>query len=144
MTNAPECNQVDKIDPSRRFPVSLTLPDYLPYTLNSGAEGHITGFRMGDIAYLPQLAGSTQWLNAGRTTPPFSLVSPAQVEFHPSGDVLVATVNDSAEIHVLTVGLDSLPSTQQVAMAAASACRTLTACLRRPGYNRERPYPLQC
>ena len=142
MTNAPECNQVDKIDPSRRFPASLPLPDYLPYTLKSGAEGHITGFRMGDIAYLPQLAGSTQWLNAGRTNLPFSLLSPAQVGFHPSGDVLVATVNDSTEIHVFTVGLDSLASTQQVAMGAASACRTPMTCLRRPGYNRERPCPL--
>lgn len=97
------------------FPVSLTIHRDLLYVLNAGGEGNITGFSFNRWdGLLTQLADSTRSLEAGGTSPPNFLNSPAQVGFSPLGDKLVITVKgaltNEPKIHVYTVGANGLPS----------------------------------
>ena len=103
---------VDKVNSGGDFPVSLTLNHDLLYVLNSGGDGNITGFELSQDGRLKPIAGSTRSLNAGGTSPPFFLVSPAQVGFSPSGDFLVVTIKGTNEIRVFMVDEDGLPSSQ--------------------------------
>ncbi len=92
------------------FPASLTLRHRLLYVLNSGGEGNITGFILGNNGRLTPLAGSTRSLNASGSNPPFFLVSPAQVGFSPGGDFLAVTVKGTNLIHVFPVDSTGLPA----------------------------------
>lgn len=101
---------VDKVPSGGAFPVSLTHHKDLLYVLNSGGDGNITGFAVGNSGQLTPLADSTRSLNAGGTNPPFFLASPAQVEFSPNGNILVVTEKGTNEIHVFSVDANGLPA----------------------------------
>ncbi len=103
---------VDKVSSGGDFPVSLTLNRDLLYVLNSGGDGNITGFKLSPSGRLTPIAGSTRSLDVDGASPPFFLVSPAQVGFSPSGDVLVVTIKGTNEIRVFSVDEDGVPSSQ--------------------------------
>lgn len=104
----------DTVASGGQFPVSLALHDNLLYVLNSGGDGNITGFTVGEAGRVTHLNGSTRSLHAGGSNPPSFLVSPAQVGFSPAGDKLLVTVKGSNDIHVFTLGVDGLPSRRPV------------------------------
>ena len=56
----------------------------LLYVLNSGGDATISGFSVGSSGQLTPLSGSTRSLGVGGGSPPFFLVSPAQVGFTPT------------------------------------------------------------
>jgi 6-phosphogluconolactonase (cycloisomerase 2 family) len=58
------------------------------YVLNAGGSGNISGFRVRANGELVPLEGSTQPLSNGGTG---DSPQPAQISFHPSGDLLVVT-----------------------------------------------------
>jgi len=108
---------VEVVPSGGQFPVSLTFNWNLLYVLNAGGDGNITGFRVNYGGHLTPIDGSTRWLNAGGSNPPFFLASPAQVGFSPRGDRIVVTVKDvNADhlIHVFGVDDNGLPSAQPV------------------------------
>jgi 6-phosphogluconolactonase (cycloisomerase 2 family) len=70
------------------MPISLTVHRSTVYVLNAGGSGNISGFRLQSDGTLRQLDGSTQPLsNGGAGASP----QPAQISFHPDGNVLVVT-----------------------------------------------------
>jgi 6-phosphogluconolactonase (cycloisomerase 2 family) len=70
------------------MPISLTLHRNTLYVLNAGGSGNISGFRLRSNGTLSPLDGSTQPLsNGGAGDSP----QPAQVSFHPDGNLLVVT-----------------------------------------------------
>jgi 6-phosphogluconolactonase (cycloisomerase 2 family) len=78
----------DVVDSGGVMPISLTFHGGILYVLNAGESGNISGFRLEKNGSLTPLAGSTQPLsNAGVGPSP----QPAQVSFHPSGNLLVVT-----------------------------------------------------
>ena len=103
---------VDKVHSGGDFPVSLTLHRDLLYVLNSGGDGNITGFKLKKDGRLTPIAGSTRSLNVGGASPPFFLVSPAQVGFNPSGDFLVVTIKGTNEIRVFSIDEEGVPNAQ--------------------------------
>ena len=103
---------VNKVDSGGDFPVSLTLHRNVLYVLNSGGGANITGFKLGRHGRLTPIPGSTRSLDAGGMSPPFFLVSPAQVGFSPWGDFLVVTIKRTIEIRVYLVDADGRPSSQ--------------------------------
>jgi 6-phosphogluconolactonase len=109
----------DKVPSGGEFPVSLALRDELLYVLNSGGDGNITGFTVGDTGLLTPLPGSTRSLQAGGRNPPFFLVSPAQVGFSPAGDKLIVTVKGSNDIHVFSLDARGLPGERPVTTKSA-------------------------
>lgn len=120
---------VYKVDSGGDFPSSLTQHGRLLYVLNSGGEGNITGFTVGHNGHLTPLAGSTRSLNTGGVNPPFFLVSPAQIQFDPSGDMLVVTVkepgdnvpgNGPGEIRVFPLDDYGLPKEPVTTIAAGT------------------------
>ena len=80
-------------------PISLTVRRGLLYALNAGS-GTISGFRVAHNGTLSPLVGSTT---------PIAGSGPAQVEFSPSGGVLVVTDKATNTIDTLTVGSNGLP-----------------------------------
>ncbi len=98
------------------FPVSLTIHRDLLYVLNAGGEANITGFTFHRDGQLTPLDDSTRSLEAGGTSPPNFLNSPAQAGFSPLGDKLVVTVKGALthdpKIHVFTISPNGLPSEQ--------------------------------
>jgi len=119
---------VDKVSSGGDFPSSLTIHRNLLYVLNSGGKGNITGFTVGHKGSLTPLAGSTRSLNTGGVNPPFFLVSPAQIQFDPSGDMLVVTIkepgdnvpgNGPGEIRVFPLDDNGLPGKKPVTTIAA-------------------------
>src|SRR5262249_53477208 len=81
------------------FPISLTVHDGLPYVLNAGGEGNITGFTVEEGGALLPLPGSTRPLSGNST-------GPAQVEFTPDGEHLVVAEKSTNRLDVYTVGDD--------------------------------------
>ncbi|CAN5323351.1 hypothetical protein BH20ACT24_BH20ACT24_16070 [soil metagenome] len=66
------------------MPISLTLHGDVLYVLNALGLGNIVGFRVADDGTLTSLSGSKRKLSA-------PLSNPAQVQFNPSGTVLMVT-----------------------------------------------------
>jgi 6-phosphogluconolactonase (cycloisomerase 2 family) len=97
---------VDKVGSGGVRPVSLTQHHNLLYVLNAGTAteaGAIAGFRVGPRGTLTPLAGSSRplsQLNSGG----------AQVQFSPSGRLLVVTERLTNRILTYTLGADGLPS----------------------------------
>jgi 6-phosphogluconolactonase (cycloisomerase 2 family) len=85
-------------------PISLTVHGRLLYVLNAGSDT-ISGFRVSQAGLSP-LEGSTRPLSGAGT-------DPAQVQFSPSGDLLVVTEKATNLIDTYTVGTDGLPSGPQ-------------------------------
>jgi 6-phosphogluconolactonase len=78
----------DVVDSGGMMPISLTVHGNTVYVLNAGGSGNISGFRLRNNGTLSPLAGSTQPLsNGGAGASP----QPAQVSFHPAGNLLVVT-----------------------------------------------------
>jgi 6-phosphogluconolactonase (cycloisomerase 2 family) len=76
------------VDSGGIMPISLTLHGRILYVLNAGGSGNISGFGVRENGKLVPLEGSTQPLsNAGVGDSP----QPAQVSFHPNGNLLVVT-----------------------------------------------------
>lgn len=100
------------------FPASLALHGDLLYVLNSGGEGNVTGFRLGNDGRLTAIPGSTRSLQVGGDNPPFFLVSPAEVAFDPRGRALVLTIKGTDEIRVYRILPDGRPAAQPVLNAS--------------------------
>lgn len=101
---------VNKVSSGGLFPVSLSLHKQILYVLNSGGDGNITGFKLGNNGHLTPISGSTRALNAGGSNPPFFLVSPAQVGFDQSGNFLVVTIKGTNKILVYSMNDEGVPS----------------------------------
>lgn len=97
---------VDRVASGGVSPISLTVSGDLLYALNAGsgpAPGSISGFRIGHDGSLSPLAGSTRPLSA-------AAVGPAQIQFDPTGHVLVVTEKATNSISTYTVGSDGIAS----------------------------------
>lgn len=94
---------VDKVPSGGTTPGSLTVNDDLLYVLNTGGAGNITGFTVGKHGSLTHLPNSTRPLSG-------SGVGPAEVQFSPSGKVLVVTEKATNIIDTYTVGKHGLAS----------------------------------
>lgn len=112
----------DKVSSGGAFPSSVTMHHDLVYVLNAGGEASIQGFRLQSDGTLWPLPDSLRSLSVGGSTPPFFLVSPAQIGFDPSGEHLILTIKGSNEIRVFAVDADGLPSeTPVVSQSAGTA-----------------------
>jgi 6-phosphogluconolactonase len=87
-------------------PISVTIHRRLVYVLNAGSDS-ITGFTLSHQGTLEPLQGSTRPLSG-------AAVDPAQIEFSPSGDVLVVTEKATNQIVTYQVDRDGLPGDPQV------------------------------
>lgn len=103
---------LDKVDSGGQFPSSLALDGNLLYVLNSGGDALIAGFEVNVDGTLTPLAGSARKLGVEGSNPPFFLVSPAQIGFNPSGDMLLVTVKGSNTIHAFEIDKNGLPSAE--------------------------------
>ena len=88
-------------------PISLATDDHLLYVLNAGAPAGISGFAIDKHDGLSALAGSTQPLSTGAS-------SPEQVSFSRDGRVLIVTEKGSGTIDTFQVGHDGLAGAAQV------------------------------
>jgi 6-phosphogluconolactonase len=105
---------VDKVGSGGDTPVSVTVHGDLLYVLNAGGEGapgNISGFRIGHRGQLRPIPGSSRPLSAEQ-------VAPAQVQFDPSGGVLVVTEKATNVIDTYTVGRDGRASGPDVFAAS--------------------------
>ncbi len=101
------------------FPASVTYHDGLLYVLNAGGDGNITGFRLTRSGQLRPIPQSTRSLDVGGNSPPYFLVSPAQLGFDPSGNFLILTIKGSNEIRVFPMDGDARPSAMPVLNASS-------------------------
>ncbi|MGA9118790.1 MAG: beta-propeller fold lactonase family protein [Bacteroidota bacterium] len=92
---------IAKVASGGTMPISLTVRGDLLYVLNAGGEGNISGFRGASSGRLRSLHGSTRPLSG-------SGVGPAQIEFNPSGRVLVVTEKNTNKIDTYRVGFSGL------------------------------------
>lgn len=101
---------LDVADSGGLMPISLTLHGGILYVLNAGGSGNISGFRVRENGQLLPLEGSTQPLsNEGEGDSP----QPAQISFHPSGQLLVVTEKATNLITIYEVhgGIAGPPTT---------------------------------
>ena len=102
------------------FPASIALRDDLVYVLNSGGDGAVSGFRIGD-GHLHQITGSTRSLGLGNTQVPNFLKSPEQVGFAGDGRQLVVTTKAStSSLDVFHVGHGGLLGATPVSTPSAT------------------------
>lgn len=92
---------IERVASGGARPISLTLHEDILYVLNAGdpnqgIAANITGFRVNDDRRLEALPNSTRALS---TAAP----GPAQVQFHPWGDILVVTEKDTNRIDLFDV-----------------------------------------
>jgi 6-phosphogluconolactonase (cycloisomerase 2 family) len=92
-------------------PISLTVQDDLLYVLNSGSGGNISGFRIDPAGSLEPIPASSQPLSGQAT-------GPAQIQFTPSGNVLVVTEKATSTITTYVVGGDGRASTPRTVASA--------------------------
>lgn len=97
---------VDVEPSSGSRPVSVTEDDGLVYVLNAGSDS-IAGFRLEHDGDLTAIPGSIRALSGSRT-------GPAQISFHPRGDVLVVTEKATKKIVTFEVDDDDLPGAANV------------------------------
>lgn len=123
-----EFDLVDVVGSGGQFPASLTAHGNLLYVLNSGGAGNVTGFSVKPGCQLLPLEGTTRSLEFEpeelRASPPFFLISPAQVAFSPGGEWLVVTVKGAAvdgrenpqtnAIHVFSIDDEGRPGDRPV------------------------------
>lgn len=83
------------------MPISLTMHGDVLYVLNSLGLGNIVGFRMADDGTLTSLSGSKRKLS-------MPLSNPAQVQFNPSGTVLMVTEKGTRLIDTFPVDEDGV------------------------------------
>ena len=105
---------VDTVRSGGDTPVSVTVHRDLLYVLNAGSAGspgNITGFRISRHGHLSPIPHSTRPLSADQT-------GPAQIEFDPSGDVLVVTEKATNAIDTYTVDRDGRASGPDVFASA--------------------------
>lgn len=89
---------VDRIASGGVRPVSITVHGKLVYVLNAGGTGNISGFRFDSgIETFSPITGSTRALSSAAS-------GPAQIEFTPSGNVLVVTEKATNVIDTFPVG----------------------------------------
>jgi 6-phosphogluconolactonase (cycloisomerase 2 family) len=106
---------VSKIGSEGVRPISLTFARGLLYVLNEGDASHpgnIVGFGVGPRGELSLLSGSTRPLSGAS-------VGPAQIQFNPSGRVLVVTEKTTNSIDTYLVGNDGLATGPNVQASAA-------------------------
>ncbi len=102
------------------FPASIAVRDDLVYVLNSGGDGAVSGFRIGD-GHLHQITGSTRSLGLGNTPVPNFLKSPGQVGFADHGRQLVVTTKAStSSLDVFRVGHGGFLGPAPVSTASAT------------------------
>jgi 6-phosphogluconolactonase len=92
-------------------PISITRHERMLFVLNAGAEGGITGFRIGGNGRLVPIPGSTQGLGGAAT-------NPAQIAFTPDGAHLVVTEKATNAIAVYNVSEDGSVSAPDVQASA--------------------------
>lgn len=89
------------------MPISVTVHNDLVYVLNAGGSGNISGFRVNSDGNLTAIAGATANLSNGGVG---AAPGPAQVQFNPSGSVIVVTEKMSNRILTYTVNSDGTVS----------------------------------
>ena len=82
------------------MPISVTVHNDLVYVLNAGGSGNISGFRVDSDGNLTAIGGATANLSNGGVG---AAPGPAQVQFNPSGSVIVVTEKMSNRILTYTV-----------------------------------------
>ena len=92
-------------------PISLTVRNDLVYVLNAGSGGGISGFRIAPDGSLAPIPGSSQPLGGLDT-------GPAQIQFTPSGNVLVVTEKATSTITTYVVGEDGRPNAPRTVASA--------------------------
>jgi 6-phosphogluconolactonase len=100
-----ELKLLSKLSSGGVRPISLTVSRHRLYVLNAGSgtiPGNIAGFRI-EHGELSPLAGSSRPLSAAS-------VGPAQIQFNPTGGVLVVTEKATNVIDTYAVGDDGLAS----------------------------------
>lgn len=78
-------------------PISITAYDELVYVLNGGGNGNIAGFRWKENGHLTAINGSIRPLST-------NTMGSAQIQFNPSGKVLVVTEKPTNIIDTYQVG----------------------------------------
>ncbi len=102
------------------FPASVGVHDGLAYVLNSGGDGAVKGFRIGEHGLWP-IPGSARSLGLANSNPPNFLTSPGQVGFTPNGRMLVVTTKASTSaIDVFQVRFDGRLSAAPVINPSAT------------------------
>ncbi len=94
---------VDKKSSGGTHPISLTTNGRFLYVLNDGGTGNIAGFKINHDGTIYQIAGSIQPLGSGAA-------GPAQIEFSPSGRLLVVTEKATNMIDTYVVGFGGVTS----------------------------------
>lgn len=92
-------------------PISLTVHGDLLYVLNAGNGGNVSGFRVAEDGSLAPIPGSSRHLSGENT-------GPAQIQFTPSGDVLVVTEKNTNDITTYVVGVDGRVGAPQTVASA--------------------------
>lgn len=87
--------QVDVVDSGGLKPISIALHNDIAYVVNADSD-NITGFMLGADGKLNMMADSTHALSG-------SAVGPAQVDFNPTGDMLIVTEKSTNQIDVFPV-----------------------------------------
>jgi len=102
------------------FPASVGVHGNLAYVLNSGGDGTVKGFWIGNHGLKP-IPGSVRSLGLGNTNPPNFLTSPGQVGFTPNGSKLIVTTKASTSaIDVFDVRFDGRLSAAPVVNPSAT------------------------
>lgn len=100
---------LDQVWSGGRFPVSLTFHKDTLYVLNAGAmdadgngtPANITGFRLAGHRFVPLDESTRELVDVPQNPTDFDsdfpniLVTPAQIQFSPDGELLVVTVKDA-------------------------------------------------
>lgn len=88
------------------MPISLTVRRNLVYVLNAGGAGNITGFRLSQSGQFVPIPGSQRPLSGAG-------VGPAQVQFSPTGRILVVTEKGTNQIVTYQVGVGGIAGPPQ-------------------------------
>ncbi len=91
-------------------PISVTVSGNNVYVLNQAAPSNITGFQVQNNQLVP-IAGSTQPLSGANT-------NPAQIQFSPSGRVLVVTERNTNNLLTYALSAAGVASAPQIFPAA--------------------------
>jgi 6-phosphogluconolactonase len=92
---------LEKVASQGTRPISITAEDELVYVLNAGGNGNIAGFNWGRNGHLAAIQGSVRPLSTNAS-------GPAQIQFNPSGRVLVVTEKATNKISTYEVGLNGV------------------------------------
>ena len=93
---------VDRAPSGGAMPVSVTVAGGIAYVLNAAGVPNVSGFSLSSDGQLSAITGSTRSLSGA---------APAQVQFSPSGQVLVVTDKGTSTIETLVVDASGVAST---------------------------------